>query len=98
MDATPSLSNPKAVAQAGEKIYSEKYKEEYETKYFGKFVAINIKTQTPTLGDSAEESLENAKRAEPDGVFHLMRFGFAGAFQVSYSYSYQNADNDWVFR
>ncbi len=96
METTPSLSNPKSVAEAGEKIYKDKYKQEYERDHLGEFVAIDVRSQRATLGDSAESALERARQNDPNGIFHLIRVGFTGAFQVSYSYA-RHADNDWLF-
>ena len=80
---TAPFSDPKAVAQAGEAIYREMYQKDFEQNQRGKFVAINVKTKTATLGNSASEALLKAKEADKDGVFHLIRVGFAGAFQLS---------------
>jgi hypothetical protein len=91
-----SLSSPKAIADAGERIYREKYQKDYEEKYLGKFVAISVKTEDATIADSPEDALEQAKSKEPDGLFHLIRVGYSGAFQMGYSY--QDADQNWIFR
>lgn len=83
--------NPKAVAEAGEAIYREMYQKDYEQNLPGKFVAINVKTKTATVADSAGEALLKAKALDPTGVFHLLRVGFPGAFQLS---RYQRATNE----
>jgi hypothetical protein len=89
------LSNPKAIADTGERIYRERYQKDFEEKYLGKFVAVSVKTGDATVGDSPQEALEQAKSKEPDGLFHLIRVGYPGAFQMGYSY--QDADQDWIF-
>jgi len=80
---TAPFSDPKAVAEAGEAIYKDLFQKDFEQKYRGKFVAINIGMKTATLGDSASDALLEARKADPTGVFHLIRVGFTGAFQLS---------------
>ncbi len=87
----PPISDPRAIAELGEKIYSERYRAQYEAEHLGKFVAINVKTAHATLGSTSEEALESARTADPKGLFHLIRIGSAGAFRVSYTL---HADNN----
>ena len=82
------FSNPKAIADAAETIYREMYQQDFEQNQPGKFVVININTKTATLGNTASEALLAARQADPQGVFHLIRVGFPGAFQLS---RYQNS-------
>jgi hypothetical protein len=91
----PNLNNPKAISDAGEKIYASCYQAEYESKYPGQFVAINVMDGSATLGRSASETLEAAKREYPTGLFHLIRIGHSGAFEVGLAF--KNAYTDWVF-
>ena len=88
-------SNPKAIAESGEKIYNEKYRAQYELEHTGKFVAINVHTEHATLGATPEEALEEAKKLDPLGVFHLIRVGSAGAYSVSYT---QHDNNGWLYQ
>ncbi len=90
-----SLTNPKAVAEAGERIYREKFQKEYEKVYLGKFVAINVQKESAHVGDSAEEALRVAREADDKGIFHLMRVGFPSAFQLAHLHPH--ADKDWIF-
>ncbi len=92
---TPRFSNPKAIAQAGEEIYNRKYRSDFEANQVGKFAAINVKNERCYLGNTPEAALESAKEADPDGLFHLIRIGFTGAFQVSYAF--QKTSSDWLF-
>lgn len=81
----PPLSNPKAAAELGEKIYQDLYKEQYEQEHQGKFVAIDVTSEKAYLDDAPEKVLESARKASPVGIFHLIKVGFPGAFRVSYS-------------
>jgi len=79
------FSSPKAIAEVGEKIYAERYKDEYERDHVGKFAAINVLNGQAFLGDTPEAALEWAKQDSPNGLFHLIQVGFPGAFRVSYA-------------
>ena len=94
MDGIP-FNNPKLIAEHGERIYSEKFREKFEKDYLGKFVAIDVTTDNAYLGDTPEEAYGDARKQSPKGVFHLIRVGAPGAFKVSYT---SNASMDWVFR
>ena len=81
MSPTLAPINPKAVSQRGLEIYREKYQAEYESKHQSQFVAIDIRTGAATLGESADEALDKASTANPQGMFHLVRIGFRAAFR-----------------
>ena len=66
-------------------IYDRDYREEYEAKHQGKFVAIDIRGQGAYLGEFPEDALQNAREAAPFGVFHLIRVGAKGAFRVRHA-------------
>lgn len=93
---SPALSNPKAIAELGEKIYREQYKESYERDHTGKFLAIDTTTGKAYLADAPEVVLENARADSPAGVFHLIQVGFTGAIRVSHTNDPTSVD--WVFR
>jgi hypothetical protein len=87
-----NFNDPKAISEAGEKIYERLYKAEYERSHLGKFVAINILDESATLGDSATEALSSARAKYPKGLFHLIRVGHSGAFEVGLAYRHVSAD------
>jgi len=89
------LSDPAAVAELGERIYQERYKEQYEEKHHGKFVAIDITSGEAYLGETSDEALQKAKEHNEKGLFHLIRVGFPGAFRVSYTAPPKKATLDW---
>jgi hypothetical protein len=94
-DRHPSLSDPRSVAEAGERIYKEKYRDEYEKTHAGEFVAIDVLSQQAYIARTPSDALKLARDASPSGIFHLIKIGSAGAFQVSHSL---NARPDWLFR
>lgn len=94
---SPHLTNPKEIAEAGEKIYAERYKDRYEREYPGKFVVIDVRTGETYIGESAINALQQATAAAPSGAFHLIKIGAPGAFRVGYSGTV-NGTLDWLFR
>jgi hypothetical protein len=90
------LNNPKAIAEAGERLYAEKFKADFEAKSRGKYAVIDVLSEQAVVGESPESAFEKAKEFAPKGIFHLIRIGFPGAFQVSYQYSH--GAQDWLFR
>lgn len=83
--ALKGLSSPSKIVEAGERIYSEHYKAEFERDRFGQFVAIDISTGEAYPAEFPEEALLAARAKAPTGVFHLIRIGFPGAFKLSTS-------------
>ena len=79
---TPNLNDPKAISDAGKRIYNERYQREYERDYPGQFVAVDVLSGNATLGSTASETLVRARQQYPEGVFHLIRVGHSGAFEV----------------
>jgi hypothetical protein len=91
------LNNPKAIADAGERIYHEKFRAAFEAEHMGKFAAINVLKETASVADTPEAAFELARATDPSGVFHLIRIGYAGAFQMGYQYG-RHGNQDWLFR
>lgn len=91
------LSDPKAVAERGEKLYVEKFKKDYESpSSTGLFLAIDVVNEKAYAGRTPEEAYDLARKGSGGkGVFHLMRVGSAGAFRVGYS---ANGDISRLFR
>jgi len=89
------LSNPKAIAERGEQIYLQTYKNAFESEHPGKFVAIDVKTEKAYIADTPMDAFEAARKDAPNGLFHLIKVGARGAFRVSYT---NNATMDWIFR
>ena len=87
--------NPKQLAEKGEKIYREKYKEEYERLHPGKYVAIDLGTEKAFVADTPEAAVELLQKENPKGFFHLVRIGAAGVFKVGFSV--HSNDSNWLF-
>lgn len=78
-----SLTSIQKIAEAGEKIYAEKYKEKFEREHPQQYAVIDILTGNAYVGEFAEDAMQKATKSAPNGVFHLIRIGSAGAFKVS---------------
>jgi hypothetical protein len=75
-------SHPEQIASQGEEIYARKYKQDYEKRYYGKFVVIDITTEKAYTGDFSGDALKSAMRDSPRGIFHLIRIGFRAAHKM----------------
>ncbi|MGA3162360.1 MAG: hypothetical protein ABSC77_14225 [Terracidiphilus sp.] len=90
-----TILNPNDAAELGEKIYRDRYKEQYEREHPGMFVAIDVLTEAAFISETPEGALDSAYVAAPDGIFHLIQVGHAGAFRVTHT---QETNLDWVVR
>ena len=77
--------SPDEIVARGEKIYNEKYREEYERRYHDSFVVIDIRSGDVWRSRKPEKAFEAAKKKAPEGVFYLIRVGSPGAFRMSYT-------------
>lgn len=84
--------SPQAIAEKGEKIYTDRYKTEYEKKYPGQFVAIEIDSGEAFRATTPEEAITMAQEARDGGFFHLIKVGSPGVYRVSYN----NVWRDWL--
>jgi hypothetical protein len=95
MSMTMIPSNPSEIASAGERIYEQKYKAQFEAQYNGKFVAVDVRSEQAFVGNSPEEALTKARQAHKDALVHLIKVGSAGAFRVSYA---QHVGSNWLHK
>jgi hypothetical protein len=61
----------------GERIYAEKYKAEFERKYWGKFAEIDLTTEKAYVGDTRGEARVAARKEDPTGFLYLVRIGYS---------------------
>jgi hypothetical protein len=81
----PSLTENSSqdIADQGAKIYDRRYRAEFEPKWIGRFAAIDINSEQAFVADFPEEALANARAAQPEHLFYLVRIGSRGAFKIS---------------
>ncbi|MCL5011259.1 MAG: hypothetical protein M1127_03605 [Patescibacteria group bacterium] len=90
-----NLLNPEIIAEKGDKIYQEKLKAPLEKEHKGEFVAIEVESERYFLGKTPEEALGVAKKEFSDRIFHLIRVGYTGVYNVSRSIG--NKNYGWIF-
>jgi hypothetical protein len=76
-----TLGDAAKIAEAGDKIYHERWQQQYEPSHNGDFVAIDIATGEAFLAKEAVDALEQACAANPESFFHLIRIGSEAAFE-----------------
>jgi hypothetical protein len=81
------------IAERGEAIYKERYRQEDEAKYRGRFVAIDVITEDTHVAETPEGALEQARKENRSGLFHLIRIGSPGVYRVAYTAA---QDGDWL--
>ena len=64
--------NSQAIIDAGEEIYARQFKSEYQQTNIGKFVAIDVDSETPYLAGTPEAALAAGHSASPHGRFHVI--------------------------
>jgi len=64
------------LAERGLQTYNEKYKEEFERKYHGQYVEIDLNTGNAYVGMTEEEARQSARQNNPKGSFLLLGVGF----------------------
>ncbi len=95
MPEDPSeLNNPNKIAEAGERIYSERYKADLEKSHPGEFVCVDVLSGNFYLGRYPEQAMKTAREEAPSGIFHLIKIGSPGAFRTSYTLR----RNEWWIR
>lgn len=76
---------PNSIAEKGEALYREKFQAEYEIKYPGKFLAIDVNSAIPYVADTPEQAVEALLQANPNAYYHVVRIGAPGVYRVGYA-------------
>ena len=93
-DGSVDVSTPGKIVQEANRIYKERFQEDYERKHKGKYVAIDVRTGRAYLGSSSDDALRQARGEAPYGVFHLIRVGFRSAFKAT---SFAGRHDNWIW-
>ena len=75
--------SPDEIAAAATSIYDDMYREEYEMKFDGHFVVIDIMTKESYRHKWPEGAIERAQKEAPDGVLYLIHVGSPATFRGS---------------
>ncbi len=73
------------IAKEGTRIYEE-VKSQYDPKYRGQYLAIEIESKKVYLGKTSIEALELAKKEHPNKVFYAAKIGFDFAETIAQSF------------
>lgn len=83
---------PNSIAEKGEELYRDKFQAEYEAKFPGKYLAIDVNSGVPYLADTPEEAVEALLKANPTAYYHVVRIGASGVYRVGYA---QHEQREW---
>jgi hypothetical protein len=83
---------PNSIAEKGEALYRDKFQTEYEIKYPGKFLAIDVNTAIPYVADTPEQAVEALLKANSKAYYHVVRIGAPGVYRVGYA---QHSQSEW---
>src|SRR5690348_4015212 len=70
------------VAEASQKIYNERLKNELEPRENGHYISIEPRSERYFLGNTGTEALVAAHNAIPDARFYIMRIGHPTSHSV----------------
>ena len=56
-------------------IYERKYKEEFQKRYKGQFVVIDVHSEEAYVHESSAGAYQEARKGAPLGLFYLLRVG-----------------------
>ena len=76
--------SPTAIAEQGKRLYSEKYKADYERRYFGQYAAIDVTSGDAFVADRPEAATKKAERAGRVGTLYLVRIGHTGVYRLNH--------------
>jgi hypothetical protein len=79
--------NPTRLAELGEKLYQERFKDQYAPEHTGEVLAIDVESESAYLGKSALEALLAGEAAHRGGFFHVVKIGGPGVYQMGFGRS-----------
>lgn len=74
--------NIRQLSEEGKRIYEE-LRETLEPEHKGEYLAIEVGSGDYFIGKTIEEVGRKARKKFPDEVFHLVRIGYPGVFNLS---------------
>lgn len=73
------------IAGKGETIYRTRYQKEYEEKYLGQFVAIDVDSGAAYVERTPEKAVQKAQDVVGGGFLHLIKIGSPTVYHLSHS-------------
>ena len=74
--------DPQGIADVGQRIYANRYQAEFEARYLGQIVAIDISSERAFVGSSVEEAVERGYGANPTSLFHVIKVGAPAVYRM----------------
>ena len=87
MATTPVFTSAAQLAEAGQKIYRERWQSSLEPARNGEFAAIDVVTGNAVVAEEPHEALKKAMAANPESFFHIVRIGFPAGDRLGFSLS-----------
>ena len=78
-----TIKDPEAFARKAEAIYDLKYRVEFESKYHGLIVAIDVKSGDAFVGKTELDAIGKARKKHPDRLFFFLRVGYKAAQRIA---------------
>ena len=79
-------SSRQIIADKGERIYQDLFREEYEANFPGQFVVIEVVTKRAYASETAEVAISKATEHTPDGLFHMVRIQGSAPNRSTFSF------------
>ena len=73
MLARTNYSSDQIVANKAERVYEDLYQDEYETKFSGQYVALDVLTRRAYVAESPVVAIILARADDPNGLFHVIQ-------------------------
>ena len=78
-----TVKSPSAFARKAEAIYNRRYRADYEARYHGRIVAIEVESEEAFVGTTELAALHKARRKYPDHVFFFLRVGYKATQRIA---------------
>ena len=85
MDTLAQTKPFQEIAEKGAALY-EHMKGDYEPKFNGKFLAIEIESRKVYMGDTSGVALEQAQTENPGKLFYVVKVGSSSAETLAHSF------------
>lgn len=78
-----TIKDPEAFARKAEAIYDRRYRADFEPKYHGLIVAIEVKSGDAFIGKTEMDAIGKARKKHPDRLFFFLRVGYKAAQRIA---------------
>ncbi len=78
-----TIKDPDAFARKAEAIYNRKYRDEFESKYRGKIVAIDVQSGDAFVGKTELDAFYKARKKHPRHYFFFLRVGYKATQRIT---------------